>query len=64
MTENHNLKRRVAHIEDRCGLSGSDEILELPRPAGRTLRTTRRAMQDSPDSLSEDGHRGHMPVMM
>jgi hypothetical protein len=61
MTENHNLKRRVARIEDRCGLSGNDEMVMLDWPDGRTVQTTRRAMQDFLDSLREDDQHGQAP---
>ena len=43
----------------RGHIAGSDEIVELPWPDGRTVRTTRWAMQDFLNSLSEDDHRGY-----
>jgi hypothetical protein len=35
-----NLKRRVARIEDRCGIGRDDEIVEFPLGDGRIARTT------------------------
>jgi hypothetical protein len=44
--QNQNLKRRISKAEDKCGISGDDEIVEIPLDDGQIYRSTRRQLNE------------------
>jgi len=41
-----NLKRRIDKIEEKCGISGDGEIIEIPLDHGQVIRSTRQELDD------------------
>jgi len=41
-----NLKRRIVKIEEKYGISGIGEIIEIPLDHGQVLRSTRQELNE------------------
>jgi hypothetical protein len=46
MVQNQNLNRRISRIEEKYGISGNDEIVEIPLDDGQVYRATRQQLNE------------------
>jgi hypothetical protein len=58
MAQNQNLNRRIAKIEDQCGIAKNDEIVGIPLDHGQVIHSTRRELNEFIDWLKGRGNNG------
>lgn len=57
-----NLKRRITKIEEQFGITGDDEIVEMPWPDGTIHRTTRRKLDEFLEWLKDREDNGQETI--